>query len=243
MAHAAQHTPAGLLDEARGIAFQRVAEGIVRGHEEPRGAAVLHAGRGDRLGQRIGVVHPVEAGRRTGRAGEVRRARAGGDVELAVIACIGAHGQRHRGRAQSDDHVDAVLVVPAPRDRRADIGFVLVVGGDHLDLAAEHAAAEILDRHLHGGHARGAGDVGIGARHVVQDADFYGIAGELGLRRHGHRQPGEAGDDEGCDFTHGHGTLRYDVRVRVRSSAGVLRAWGAPPRGCRPAVRAARCAR
>ena len=48
------------------------------------------------------------------------------------------------------DHVDAFDVVPAARDGGGEIELVLVVSVDQLDLLAEHAAAEILDRHFRG---------------------------------------------------------------------------------------------
>ena len=45
-----------------------------------------------------------------------------------------------------------------------EVGLVLVIGGDHLDLLAEHLAAEILDRHLRGFNRILAAVVGIDAR-------------------------------------------------------------------------------
>ena len=49
-----------------------------------------------------------------------------------------------------------------------------------LDLVAEHAAAEILDRHLGGFDAAGADHVGIEAGHVVDVADHDLVAGGVG---------------------------------------------------------------
>jgi hypothetical protein len=45
-------------------------------------------------------------------------------------------GERHRGGGDVEHRVDAVAVVPLPGDGGADIGLVLVVGGDDLDLHA-----------------------------------------------------------------------------------------------------------
>jgi len=48
---------------------------------------------------------------------------------------------------------------------------------DELDRLAEHLAAEILDRHAHGGDRSFTGLVGELTRHVGQDADLHHIVG------------------------------------------------------------------
>jgi hypothetical protein len=68
-------------------------------------------------------------------------------------------------------------VIPAPRDRARQIRLVLVVGGDDLDLLAEHLAAEILDRHLGGFQRIFAAVIGIDAGLVVEDADLDALRG------------------------------------------------------------------
>ena len=75
--------------------------------------------------------------------------------------------------------------------RGPDVGLVLVVGGNELDLLAEHLAAEIGDRHLRGLDAALADHVGIEARHIVDvaDDDAFGLR----LRRGGERQRGHGG--------------------------------------------------
>ena len=62
---------------------------------------------------------------------------------------------------------------------RAEVGLVLVVGGQELDLVAEHAAAEIVDRHLGGLDAARADHVGIDAGHVVDVADHHLVPGRV----------------------------------------------------------------
>ncbi|MGY4301057.1 hypothetical protein ACVWXN_009152 [Bradyrhizobium sp. i1.4.4] len=86
-----------------------------------------------------------------------------------------------------DDGIDTLDIEPFARDRVADIGLVLVVGIDDLDLDAFAAAVEIL-----GGHARGldrAHAVGVleDARDVVEHADAHDIVGDLGARRAAHQ--------------------------------------------------------
>ncbi len=69
------------------------------------------------------------------------------------------------------------------RDAGADVGLVLVVGGDDLDLVAALLDAGILDRQLGRHHRTGAGQVGIEARHVGQHADLDQVVRNLRLRR------------------------------------------------------------
>ena len=58
--------------------------------------------------------------------------------------------------ATSIDHLDALVVEHVARDAGGEVGLVEMVGGDDLDLAAQHLAAEILHRHLRRGLAAGA---------------------------------------------------------------------------------------
>src|SRR3546814_16845158 len=58
----AHDSAAGFLDDRAGVAFERMAEGIVGGQEEPRFAAFSHNGRTGSTRQRDGVVG-VEIGR------------------------------------------------------------------------------------------------------------------------------------------------------------------------------------
>ena len=80
--------------------------------------------------------------------------------------------ERHRGRRQLGDHVDAFDLIPAPGDTDAEIGLVLVIGRDHFDLLAEHAAAKILHRHLGGLERPFAAVIGIDPGLIVQNADL-----------------------------------------------------------------------
>jgi hypothetical protein len=65
------------------------------------------------------------------------------------------------------------MVRPSPFAKLlcADVGLVLVVRDEELDLVAEHRATEVCDRHLRGDYAAWANDVGIYARHVVDIAN------------------------------------------------------------------------
>ena len=76
------------------------------------------------------------------------------------------------GGRHVDDHVDAVGVVPLAGDGRADVGLVLVVGRDELDLDARLSMPEVLDGHRARDDRAGAREVGVEAGHVVQHADL-----------------------------------------------------------------------
>ena len=189
----AQHLAAALLDDIGGIAFQRHAEGVVGGDEEPGVLAALdHRLAGD-VGQRIGVVGPVHGVGRAGDAGDVGAAAAGIDVDLVLLAGQRGDRQRDRGGRHVEDRVDLLVVVPVAGDVDADVGLVLVVGGDHLDRLALHLAAVVGDRHLDRGQRALAGRVGIEARHVGEHADLDDVVGNLRARRSAGHGEGEAG--------------------------------------------------
>ncbi len=104
----------------------------------------------------------------------VRSEDAGPEPTNTLFFCAGnlADGQRHAGIRHVDDHVDLVDVKPLIGDLRADVGLVLVVGADHLDLDVGMILHEVLRRELRRGNRARAGIVGIKARHVGQHADL-----------------------------------------------------------------------
>ena len=59
-----------------------------------------------------------------------------------------------------------------PRDIGADVGLVLMVGTDDVDLHAVRGGIEVLDCHFGGSDSAGPADIGVQARHVVHDADL-----------------------------------------------------------------------
>ena len=71
-------------------------------------------------------------------------------------------------------------VEPLPRQVRADIGLILHVARDDLDLHAVRRRIEILDGQFGGGDRSGAAEVGIKTRHVAHHADLDGEI--LGMR-------------------------------------------------------------
>ena len=63
-----------------------------------------------------------------------------------------------------------------------------MVGADDLDFLAVDVVAKIGDRHARGLDRSLAAEIGIKTRHVVQDADLDGVAGDLRLRRRRYHQ-------------------------------------------------------
>ena len=179
----AQHLAARLGHDGGDVALQRIAEGVVGGEEEPVLAARLDDRRAGAVGERGGVVDPLHGVGIAELAGDVGRGRIGGEEYPLLLAGDALDGDRRGRGAGAQDHVDLLVVVPAAGEGGGDVGLVLDVAGDELDLLAEDRAAEIVDRHLRGDHGTGAVDVGVEARHVGGDADLDHVVRELRPRR------------------------------------------------------------
>ena len=136
-----------------------MAKGIIGRNEKPRVTALFDQGTAGAMGECIGVVSPLEAIRRTGLAGEVRRCRSGHQEKPLLLTRDLLDRQRYRGSRYVDDDVDMVGIDPLARDAGADIGFILMVAGDDLNRRAQNLTAKVLDRHLGGQNAAFAGGV------------------------------------------------------------------------------------
>jgi hypothetical protein len=104
------------------------------------------------------------------------------DEQLPLRAGDLLHREAHSGYRHVDDEVDAIGIVPLPRDLGADVGLELVIGGDHLDRLAADLAAEILDRHLGRDDRPLAGRVRRRTREVGEHTDPDDVVGELSGR-------------------------------------------------------------
>ena len=173
MAYRAHYLAARGLDEFRYVAFERMAERIVGGEEEPGVAAGLDQLAAGADGQRVGVVGPVNAVGRALAAGEVGgRAGRYDDQRLLLLAQDFLHRQHRRGVRQVAHQIDVFDVEPPVDDVGGDVRLVLVVGVDELDRLAQRLAAEVLDRHARRGDAAHAREVGVDAGLIVDDADL-----------------------------------------------------------------------
>ena len=186
-----------------------MAESVVHGDEVPGVAAGLHQRAPGRDRERMGVIGPVEAVGRTGLAGQVRRRGADDDVDLLLLGGDSLHCKRDRRRGEVGDHVDALGIIPATSDARSEIGLVLVIGADQLDLLAEHAAAEILNRHFRGFDRPLAAKVGVDPGLIVQNADLDALR----RRRRAHEQA-VCGEGRGHDLNQPHNACHDFLRVR-----------------------------
>jgi hypothetical protein len=209
VAHAAYDLATLSLDHRHGVALQRMAEGVIGSDEVPALAAVFHDAVGHAGGIGIGVVGPVHAVGRAGLARQVGGACAGEDHHALHLAGQVLHRQCDRGVGHVQDQVHLVILVPAARGRHADVDLVLVVGRDHFDGLAQHGAAEILDGHLHGFHAKLAGQVGHHAGLVAQHADLHDVIGYLGLGGYG----------QGAQHAGGQAVLQTGLHGYVSSGA------------------------
>ncbi len=185
-----QDLATGFLDHLCGVPLEGMAKGVIRGDKEPGIAAGLDDRATGAVSQRHGIVGPVDRGRRAGLAGQVRGSGAGNQEHLALVARDLLDREGNARSRHVDDRVDPVIAEPLIGDRRADIGLVLVVGADQLDLLAVDAAAEIGDRHPRRLDRPRASDIGVEAGHVIEHADLDDITRHLGEGRGGQRQDG-----------------------------------------------------
>ena len=91
---------------------------------------------------------------------------------------------------------DALVVEPLPGERGGGVGLVLVVGEDDLYRTSQHLPAEIVDRHARGCDASLAANVGVGARHVEQQAQL--LSGALLPTRAARTPPQMRGEQKSC---------------------------------------------
>ncbi len=202
----AEHFTAGVFHRLGGVVFDGFAERVVHRHEVPAVVALFGDGAAQAVGQGVGVPG-VEDG--VGRALLVvdgGGAGAGDHQHAVLVAGHFGHRQGHRGVDHVGDHVHAFGVVPLAGAAGGHVGFVLVVGGDHLHLEAGFLLGdEVVRRHARGGDGAFAAQVGEDAGHVRQHADFHGVAGDalgvwFGTVGGAGHPAGEQGDGEeaGC---------------------------------------------
>ena len=174
VADAAEHLRTHLADDLRGVALQRLAECIVGGDEEPAIAAFLDDGAAGRFAEHVGVVGPVDRVRAALRTGQVGRAGAGIQHHLVLLATHGVDRETDGRGRHIDDGIDAVLIEPLPRDRGADIGLVLVIGRNDLDVEPLAGDAEIHQCLPGADHACGSAIVTVLSGLIVEHADTDG---------------------------------------------------------------------
>jgi len=135
----------------------------------------------------------VKAGGRAFLIGQLRGRGPRQQRDLAALARELLHRKRDRGISEIGNRGDALAVEPTARDCRGEVGLVLMISVDHLDQAAEHAAAEILGRHARCEHRRRDAKVAIEAALVIEhaDADRLLLRPAAGGRQNGGRHGSE----------------------------------------------------
>ena len=112
-----------------------------------------------------------------------------------------AGGERGGGRRDVEKHLDALIVEHVAGDVGGKVGLVLMIGRDDLDLAAQHFATKILDRHFRGGLGARPGDIGVEAGHIEDAAK---LERRLALRQRGRRRHRQnRGENACCCSFHG----------------------------------------
>ena len=185
--HGADNLAARFGDQRRGVAFKRLTEGVIRRDEEPGIAATLDHGGAGAVRQRPGVIGPMNRVRRALAAGQVRGAAAGIDEHLVLVARDGVNRECDRRGRHVEDRIHAILIVPLPGDAGADIGLVLMVGCNDLDLDALLGGLEVFDCHAGRNDRPLSGQIGVDAAPVVQDAELDRDL-RMGCGHHGQRQ-------------------------------------------------------
>ena len=236
MAHAALDVAALGLDDLGGVGFQRVAEGIVRGQEEPVLAAVVHHRTARALGQGPSVIGIVDG---VGRALLVGQGRgAGAVVDVDALLLLGHLGQRqgHAGVGATEQHGQVLRVDPFARLGGGNVRLVLMVLGQQLNGLTQHLATEIIDGHLDGQGTVLAVHVRVVAGHVGDEANLDLV----GLLRVGQASNGQRQGQGGQGRTNGvHGA----VSLLLWCVKSVAAAWAQTPRNSlRTGILASSCA-
>src|SRR5271167_304967 len=124
----------------------------------------------------------MESVRRALLAGKIRTSGPRYYENALLVSGYSLDRESRRRIAAVGDQIDAVLIDPSPHDAGGNVGLVLVVGGDDLDLLAEHGRTKILDRQSCRLDRAFAAEVRVQSRHVVDHADADDIAGYLRQR-------------------------------------------------------------
>ena len=157
-----------------------MAERVVHRQEVPRLAPGLGQRRSGAGRRGVGVKHPVEAGGTAILIGQPRGGGAGEQADGALFLQQLLHRQRSGRIGQVCERVHTVAVQPLAGLGRSDVGLVLVVGRQHLDLHAAAFGLQAVFNGEVGGHHRAlAAEAGVRAGHVRQDADLDDAVGNL----------------------------------------------------------------
>src|SRR3981081_1700172 len=100
------------------------------------------------MGEHVGVVGPVHGVGRALRVGEVRGRGTRVDIDAVLFLHDIVDGECDAGVRDVDDDIDLVDVEPPACNGGADVGLVLVIAGDDVELTALGGQAAILTCNL-----------------------------------------------------------------------------------------------
>ncbi len=183
MAARAQHLATMSLDVIGGFRFDALAERVIHRQEIPVGAATLHHRRGGGVAGGPRIVDPLNGVGRAILAGQIRARGGGGEKRHRRPAQQRVDAETDRGVRHVDHRIDLVDVDPLADDRGADVGLVLMVGVDDLDLDILAAAVEVLGGHTGRFHRPHAIGVLEDAGNIIENADANDGVRDLRMRR------------------------------------------------------------
>ena len=195
----AQHLAAALDDRLARLLLKVMPERIIGGDEVPVFLTLFDDGAAQRVAELPCVISPLHRVRAALRSRQ--RGRAGPRTDEGFVLVLDELTDRERDRRvrHVGDHIDAVLIDPFPDDPQPHIRLVLVIGREDLDLSPRRLSAVVLDRHLSREHRSRSLVVGVGARHVVENADPYRLLlGQSEARRPEKQARGGDGDNDAC---------------------------------------------
>jgi hypothetical protein len=91
--------------------------------------------------------------------------------------------ERDRRIVESDRQIKVIGVEPLTRNRRADIGFALVIRNYNNDGFAQHFTAGVLDRHTRRNDGAGTAKISVDARLIVEHTNPYQVVRYLCVSR------------------------------------------------------------
>src|SRR5690554_3417400 len=205
MAHTADHLAAVLFHHLGHVSFEGMSESVVGGQHEPAVTTLIDDGSGGAVGQRIGIIGPVDMVRRAVLVGDTRRRCIVDDTQTIILFNYTSRGDNYRGGYQTGYQINVTRVVPFTHGIGAHVGAVAVVGTENFNRGFVNAAAEVPDSHTQRIQATRPGQVTIVTGHVGQITDAYFTDADfcLGAGRHNGSDINGNAADKGL-FAKGH---------------------------------------
>ena len=132
----AQYLAAIRSDDCGCITLQCGAEGVIGGQEKPAVAARLGQRLAGAVSEHVSIISIGDGIGVTGLTGEIRAGRSRIEEDCILVLHKVADCKRHARVRGIGDRIHVLGVDPLTRDVNADIGLVLVIAAQHLNLPA-----------------------------------------------------------------------------------------------------------